>query len=958
MLRIDSWQTAGFRRVLLDLACIAAIVFSISRVFYNEMDAGKSFSKMNLLAAIDHWQAPLSDKPFALGDDPSASLEHIPNEIYSARQSAAGAVPLWNSLSGGGRPFVAEFQTLNWSTLRTIFPFSDKTAYELGLLFKLLAAGLGTYFLCRRLKISAFSALAASFAFMLCGRNLQWLELCNNYFLFPWLNLCFCWMAAKPGLLRGVLTAFAVAACAYNMHPESFFCGVLAATFLGFDEFKRKSVSDVFRYGAWISLVAFISILISAPLLLPFLEFMANSASYKFDDAAIAFVKYFDFLADLSLPVSQIPYFCGTALGLVLPLGCAIFWKEQRKALVICFLANLLFCIRPGPFETIFSGKPFVFMLAEYPLATVILLHAVCAAAGLDELANLRYSKRFRILCLSPVLLISAIVLFGQTSLGNQIICRITDFAYPKPDMPVSLLLGSALIQLLVCLRAFRQTSQSDERERPLALAFLFLLVGLNTWTIADSLAYAKLDKATHPVEYRQIGNLKLVRDSGERMVATGYDAFQPNTNLVYGIDDFRAFAPIHPRRYKEFTDLAGFTSKFCFIQNCPYDMNHLFDLASVRYVLSERCPVSSPPAMPVADWERRHPGGIESKSHAAIKLADGLRFENAEASFEAATHSIKVKVTFDIEAGNEARYTCSFDLLNARRMLIYSQRWGFDSIDQEGTPLSNHRYQITQTIPLPHDYFEPTLEVKMMIRDNWRAQPLNRGTHIAELQIANILPAVDAEPRFYRLPGDSNDGFALFENLKALPRAYLVHKFKYVPNESESLKSLADRAFDWHHSALIERDPSSPDPAALALGPQPASADPHWHPDRMKELVRILDRDADSVQLLAQNKTFAYLILTDSFYPGWKAYVDGTPVSIYPANHAFRAIPLLAGRHFVSFRFEPESFATGVLLMQAGLGLGIVLLFAGIFQQLRVTKKENSEESAQPQNQTPSQVS
>jgi uncharacterized membrane protein YfhO len=54
-------------------------------------------------------------------------------------------------------------------------------------------------------------------------------------------------------------------------------------------------------------------------------------------------------------------------------------------------------------------------------------------------------------------------------------------------------------------------------------------------------------------------------------------------------------------------------------------------------------------------------------------------------------------------------------------------------------------------------------------------------------------------------------------------------------------------------------------------------------------------------------------LVLSDTYYPGWKAFVDGKETKIYRADYAFRAIPLNAGTHRVEFTYDPISFKLGV---------------------------------------------
>jgi len=65
------------------------------------------------------------------------------------------------------------------------------------------------------------------------------------------------------------------------------------------------------------------------------------------------------------------------------------------------------------------------------------------------------------------------------------------------------------------------------------------------------------------------------------------------------------------------------------------------------------------------------------------------------------------------------------------------------------------------------------------------------------------------------------------------------------------------------------------------------------------------------------------YVIFNDSYAPGWHAWVDGKPESIYRADGLFMAVPLSeGGRHQLDFRYEPTSFRLGVFISLLSLGL------------------------------------
>ncbi len=65
--------------------------------------------------------------------------------------------------------------------------------------------------------------------------------------------------------------------------------------------------------------------------------------------------------------------------------------------------------------------------------------------------------------------------------------------------------------------------------------------------------------------------------------------------------------------------------------------------------------------------------------------------------------------------------------------------------------------------------------------------------------------------------------------------------------------------------------------------------------------------------------------MLTDAYYPGWVATLDGRPTPILRADIMFRAVELPEGIHTVEFRFEPRPVTIG--LWVSGLAWGIVLI-------------------------------
>ena len=68
-------------------------------------------------------------------------------------------------------------------------------------------------------------------------------------------------------------------------------------------------------------------------------------------------------------------------------------------------------------------------------------------------------------------------------------------------------------------------------------------------------------------------------------------------------------------------------------------------------------------------------------------------------------------------------------------------------------------------------------------------------------------------------------------------------------------------------------------------------------------------------------------LLLTDNYYPGWKAAVDREETEILRANYTFRAVPLTAGGHEVRFYYDPMSFKVGLIISVLSLvALGVLV--------------------------------
>jgi uncharacterized membrane protein YfhO len=94
------------------------------------------------------------------------------------------------------------------------------------------------------------------------------------------------------------------------------------------------------------------------------------------------------------------------------------------------------------------------------------------------------------------------------------------------------------------------------------------------------------------------------------------------------------------------------------------------------------------------------------------------------------------------------------------------------------------------------------------------------------------------------------------------------------------------------------------------------------------KEGIKWLEYKPNVLKLAVKTDQSGFLFLSDNFYPGWRAFVDGVETKIYRANFTFRAVPLSPGEHEVKFIYEPLLFKIGLYLSWGTL----ILLIGGSF--------------------------
>lgn len=166
-------------------------------------------------------------------------------------------------------------------------------------------------------------------------------------------------------------------------------------------------------------------------------------------------------------------------------------------------------------------------------------------------------------------------------------------------------------------------------------------------------------------------------------------------------------------------------------------------------------------------------------------------------------------------------------------------------------------------------------------------------------------------------------------EGVDALPRAYFVTRARFAPDADAALATVLASDFDPRREVVImEAEPA----AATDIAPAEFIA------------ANVEADTPQRVSLRVETSGPGWLVLTDTWYPGWQASVDGQPARIWQANAAFRAVRIEQnGAHQILFAYKPRPFTFGLWTSLAtGLTL-ITLVIVAAFTQRAANRKRTS---------------
>ncbi|HTO92976.1 MAG TPA: YfhO family protein, partial [Bacteroidota bacterium] len=140
-------------------------------------------------------------------------------------------------------------------------------------------------------------------------------------------------------------------------------------------------------------------------------------------------------------------------------------------------------------------------------------------------------------------------------------------------------------------------------------------------------------------------------------------------------------------------------------------------------------------------------------------------------------------------------------------------------------------------------------------------------------------------------------NGLTIVPHASFMPRAFILYRTRVAASEAELVAAIHDTLWDHRTTVLLEERP----PVTPVLPPEGGAP-----------VVQIAAYGDNRIEIDAATPTDGILVLSEMYYPGWRATVDGVPEKILRADYTLRALALRSGSHRVVFDFTPQPFVAG----------------------------------------------
>ncbi len=845
-------------------------------------------------------------------------------------------VPLWNPNMGIGYPLLSGLQLGIFFPLNHInFLFSSQLSWDIFFLTRIFLAGFLTYIFVRIIGLEKKPALLAGTIFMFSGYMLDFLNMAHfsSDVLVPLVLLSFELLLKRQSVQNFLLAVLAVTLVILPGMPESTaFALILGGLWFLFSLFFLHR--EIFRKTRAILLFAGANILalaLSAIQLIPFLEFMKTSSFNAHSSLiGLSFIP-FNTVASIFYPFIFNPnyswlgyfYYIGISsliLFFISLLSIRDFEKKEKRIIVFFSLFAILMLAKA-------FGFSFINWVGSLPILNTLIFQKYCAPEIIFSIAlvsafgySIILRKRVSFFNSKLVITLSAMVTATVFSLHENFWIIIEWLS--NTNAIIKNLFKHFVGQFNFDLPASFIEKTSDSLALPylvfviffgIFIFLLFWIIALNTnkktfpgisiliFAILELYIYTvPLERGDRYETYRKPPYIDFLQQDSSlfriygQMPNESNSMLFPNASSVFGIQDIRTIMAIEDKRYFMFLKNALDvdedeinTIRFTGNSQIPFD-NKFFDLLGVKYFISPPgtsdytivSQITNNGKLISGNPDFFSPASATLKNkilqgfllHAPSKIELPLKVDRNNLSFEYGIADAGTKdsdgVQFSVNiTGNGATKQLLNDFVNPQEKKYH--KW--QKADFDLAPYAGKDVVITfQTDPGKNNAFD------QFFFGNFQASK------------ENIV--YDKE-------------MTIIENKNVFPRAFVVHRAERISDPDQIFPRLKSPDFDIRNQIIIEKDLTE----NMLNGDNSPEVD--------NSTAMITSYKDQEVLIDAKIENDGFLVLTDQYYPGWKAFVDGKESEIYPTDYTFRSIYLKKGPHTVRFVYDPLSYKLGKII-------------------------------------------
>ncbi|NME72548.1 YfhO family protein [Flammeovirga aprica] len=192
--------------------------------------------------------------------------------------------------------------------------------------------------------------------------------------------------------------------------------------------------------------------------------------------------------------------------------------------------------------------------------------------------------------------------------------------------------------------------------------------------------------------------------------------------------------------------------------------------------------------------------------------------------------------------------------------------------------------------------------------------QTLASGIQSGQPLPVKATPALNMLNMKYAILGTSAQ--AVYKNPNALGNAWFVDKVIKVNSADEEMEALPTIDPSFQAIVDVQKYPDANLSTSYTEGDQ----------------IKLTSFNQRRLKYTAESKNGGFAVFSEVWYPaGWVAKIDGEPVDIVCANYILRGINIPAGKHEITFDFDPNSFVIGGLISKIAGYITVLLLFGAV---------------------------